>query len=218
MLDRADPLVDLQAEIQTQAQHLAAAGLDPAAERAVARVQAGFNRLCAHPLRPPRSLIAFDAHPGNFLIRAEGSAVLVDLEKARYSFAPLDLAHATLYTSTTWDVDAHAELSLAEVMATYEAWSDAFGHGNSSGSASLMQPWFAPLRAAMWLWSVTWCAKWRALSPREARQGGDGEDWSQRHSAQALVDHVRGRVDCYLSRPVIEAIADELDVLANAWR
>jgi hypothetical protein len=26
------------------------------------------------------------------------------------------------------------------------------------------RPWHGPLRRAMWLWSLTWCAKWRVLS------------------------------------------------------
>ena len=49
--------------------------------------------------------------------------MLVDIEKARYSHPPLDLAHATLYTSTTWDVDSRAELTLCtRSTGFYEAW------------------------------------------------------------------------------------------------
>ena len=131
----------------------------------------------------------------------------MDLEKARYSHPPLDLAHATLYTSTTWDVASRAELTPAQVAGAYAAWQRASDLGRSQ------RRWLVPLRAAMWLWSVTWCAKWRVLSPREAQAGVDGEDWSHQHTAQALVTHVRERVDCYLSTPVVERVVDELAVL-----
>jgi hypothetical protein len=137
--------------------------------------------------------------------------VLVDLEKARYSHPPLDLAHATLYTSTTWDLDSRAELNVAEVVAFYERWQRACDIGPA------LRPWFVPLRAAMWLWSVTWCAKWRVLSPRAAHAGADGEDWSAEHSSGALIAHVRERVDCYLARPAIERVVGELDALSSAF-
>jgi hypothetical protein len=102
------------------------------------------------------------------------------------------VAHATLYTSTTWDVDSRAELSVAEVVAFYESWQRACDIGPA------LRPWSVPLRAAMWRWSVTWCAKWRVLSPRAEHAGADGEDWSAEHSSDALMAHVRERVDCYL--------------------
>jgi hypothetical protein len=134
----------------------------------------------------------------------------VDIEKARWSHPPLDLAHTTLYTSTTWDVDSRAELTLADVTGFDAAWQARCDLG------AALQPWFVPLRAAMWLWSITWCAKWRVLSPREARGGADGEDWSRDHSSQALIAHVRGRVDDYLGRPSVERVVDELDDLRRA--
>ena len=75
-----------------------------------------LRTLCEQAPRPPRCLIAFDGHPGNFIVRPDGTAVLVDLEKCRYAYPGLDLAHATLYTSTTWDLDTHAVLSQNEVV------------------------------------------------------------------------------------------------------
>jgi rSAM/selenodomain-associated transferase 2 len=68
------------------------------------------------------TLVAFDAHPGNFIVREDGRAMLVDLEKCRYSHPGLDLAHATLYTSTTWDVDGRCALTPAQVAGCYRAW------------------------------------------------------------------------------------------------
>ncbi len=209
--DAADPLADLLAEVREQAQHLFAARLDPRANGVIEKELSLFAERVASPGRPPKALIAFDAHPGNFLITADGRAVLVDLEKARYAYPPLDLAHATLYTSTTWDVASSATLSIDEIFAAYGAWSQAFGP-----QAAAYAPWHLPLRRAMWLWAVTWCAKWRAVSSLEAKAGAEGEDWSAANSDAALVSHVRERVDHYLSPEIVMHIQAEfaqLDLL-----
>lgn len=154
-------------------------------------------------------LITFDAHPGNFLIAPTGKAVLVDLEKLRYSYPPLDLAHATLYTSTTWDVDASFSLSTAQVARAYEVWMSAAG--------TIAEPYLAalvPLRELMWLWSVTWCAKWltESMKPKHA-SGAGGEDWSQANSDASLIQHVRSRVDDYLSISTINQVLSEFKEL-----
>lgn len=154
-------------------------------------------------------LITFDAHPGNFLITPTGEAVLVDLEKLRYSYPPLDLAHATLYTSTTWDVDASFSLSTAQVARAYEVWMSAAG--------TIAEPYLAalvPLRELMWLWSVTWCAKWltESVKPKHS-SGAGGEDWSQANSDASLIRHVRSRVDDYLSISTINQVLAEFNEL-----
>jgi len=211
LADAPDPLAALAAEIEAQAMHIGPAQVDAASQRVIDAALADLRRLCAAPDRPARRLISFDAHPGNFLIRADGAAVLVDLEKARYSHPPLDLAHATLHTSTTWDVDTHAELTQAQVARFYACWEAAVADGRS------WRAWHVPLRAAMWLWAVTWCAKWRVLSGRHASGSGDGEDWSGENSEDQLVRHVRGRVDHYLSPAVVGRVHDELAELARLF-
>jgi hypothetical protein len=156
-------------------------------------------------------LIAFDGHPGNYVVQSAGSAVLVDLEKCRYSYPGLDLAHATLYTSTTWDADSSAVLALNEVQAAYAVWRRSVGEPAADAAA----PWHIPLRRAMWLWSITWCAKWRAVSSAAASTRADGEDWSAQHSDAALVAHVRERVDHYLDASTIDRVLAECDALAQ---
>jgi hypothetical protein len=212
LLDAGDPLAALRDEIEAQAAHLDAAALRPATRRAIDDARRHLAERCAQPARPERRLIAFDGHPGNFLVRADGEAVLVDLEKARYGYPPLDLAHATLYTSTTWDVQTRAVLAVADVRAAYETWQQACPGG------AAQRAWFVPLREAMWLWSMTWCAKWRVLSPRAARSADTGEDWSSEHSSGALVAHVRERVDHYLGGEAVDFVRDEFDVLERLLR
>ncbi|MFT3957151.1 MAG: phosphotransferase [Piscinibacter sp.] len=209
LLDAADPLAELSGQIDAQAVHLDAARLDPASRQAIEARRAALATHCARAGRSPKRLIAFDAHPGNFIVRGDGRAVLVDLEKARYGLPPLDLAHATLYTSTTWDAASSALLSVAEVRDFQSRWLA------RCDGASAWQDELLPLRSAMWLWSITWCAKWRVLSSHEARGGGDGEDWSDGNSEAALVAHVRGRVDHYLSPQGVARVMAELDALGG---
>ena len=213
LLDPVDPLRSLWDEINGQAQHLHSAGLAAPVQRVIQTGLAALGRLTAAADRPPRHLIAFDGHPGNFMLAAEDRAVLVDLEKCRYGYPGLDLAHATLYTSTTWDVDSCAVLSLAQVARFYVDWSEAAG----PAVAVPARAWHAPLRRAMWLWSLTWCAKWRSLAPRSPNAVAAGEDWSAAHSEPALVAHVRERVDHYLSQAAVDRVLAELDALQAAF-
>lgn len=203
LLNAADPLWALVQEIDTQAAHLVAAQLPAPVLTAIERERQRLQSHVNGADRPARCLVAFDAHPGNFIVQPDGRAVLVDLEKCRYAHPGLDLAHATLYTSTTWDVDTHAVLAVDDVLGFYAAWAHAVG-----SLAANALPWHGVLRRAMWLWSITWCAKWRALSSAAAREGADGEDWSGERSEAALVDHVRNRVDHYLSPAVVAEVLD----------
>lgn len=50
----------------------------------------------------PRALIVTDAHPRNFILRADGRAICVDLERAMYAEPGIDLAHATLPAAIAW--------------------------------------------------------------------------------------------------------------------
>jgi len=145
-------------------------------------------------------------------VRDDGRAVLVDLEKCRYSYCGLDLAHATLYTSTTWDVQVQAVLSGEALRQAYAHWADAAGQT----LAQAAQPWHGPLARAMWLWSLSWCAKWLALSRRAPRLDADGEDWSAAHSDAALVAHVRERVLHYLSAAGIACARRGIDEVQRA--
>jgi hypothetical protein len=209
--DPDDPLALILSEVQAQAAYLDAAAVAPATREGIAAEVARLEALAARPDRPAKRLISFDAHPGNFLIQADGTAVLVDLEKARYSAPALDLAHATLYTSTTWDIATSAVLSIDQVARTYRTWTEAFG---AAADLDGIAGWHVPLRRAMWLWSVTWCAKWRALADRPKDDAAAGEDWSGENSDDALIAHVRDRVDHYLDPAIVRHVIDECDALA----
>lgn len=207
-----DPLADTFSEVSVQSAFLADAGLPPDAESQIRAELRAAEETLARPDRPPVSLIAFDAHPGNYLIDATGRAILVDLEKARYGAAPFDLAHASLYTSTTWDVDSRTVLSRDEVEEFHDRWLGAVPDDLANGCRT----WLLPLRRVMWLWSVTWCAKWRVQSAPSALTGST-ENWSAELSEDALVAHVAGRVADYLDPETITRVrADWTDTVAVA--
>ena len=208
-----DPLRDLVDEIARQARHLLDARLPTIVTESIERELGVLQQPLRRIDRPPVHLISFDAHPGNFVVRPSGQAVLVDLEKCRYGPAGLDLAHATLYTSTTWDLASQATLDIDQVRSFYAAWSRAVG----PETATAARTWHVPLRHAMWLWSLTWCCKWRALSHLPPQQPEAGEDWSRGHSDAALVAHVRDRVDHFLSPPAIALVLHELRALQTVF-
>ena len=208
--DPVDPMADTFMEIMTQAAYIAAADLHPDAEAQIREELRAAGATLARKARPPRTLIAFDAHPGNYLMTHDeqggGRAILVDLEKARYGAAGFDLAHATLYTSTTWDVDSHAVLDRDQVNRFHQAWLDPV----PDDLAAATEPWLLPLRRMMWLWSVTWCAKWRVESRQAAATGaadnGSTENWSAELSTDTLVAHVADRVADYLDPETISRV------------
>ncbi|MDN6296599.1 MAG: aminoglycoside phosphotransferase family protein [Halomonas sp.] len=204
----ADPWRAMRLEIAEQACFVDMAQLPDAASR---RIHAALKTLPARLDDTRACLISFDAHPGNFLIDDRGRAVLVDLEKCRYGLAGFDLAHATLYTSTTWDIESSATLTPRDVAEFYRHWRRTLGADTADALADTET--LLACRRAMWLWSLTWCAKWRAQHLQARDASHQGEDWSAELSDPALIAHVRDRVEHYLSLPAIDFVEDELDYL-----
>jgi thiamine kinase-like enzyme len=210
LLSPGDPWRAMRDEVADQANFLDHAGLETKARHRIETELASLpSRLPAGAAGEPR-LISFDAHPGNFLVTESGRAVLVDLEKCRYGLPGFDLAHASLYTSTTWDLQSHAELTPEEVIGFYRCWTRRMGFDQEG-------PTLVACRRAMWLWSLTWCAKWRVSHRLERDALARGEDWSAELSDDALVAHVRDRVDHYLSPATIEHVQVEFRILERAF-
>ncbi|WP_017431085.1 aminoglycoside phosphotransferase family protein [Vreelandella jeotgali] len=208
LLAPEDPWHAMRREIAEQVDFVDTARLPDAVSR---RIYAALDTLPARLDDSVTSLISFDAHPGNFLIDERGRAVLVDLEKCRYGLAGFDLAHASLYTSTTWDVNSRAVLEPQQVADFYRHWQRAMGDTTDGDAATLLA-----CRRAMWLWSLTWCAKWRTQYLQESDANHGGEDWSAELSDPALIEHVRERVEHYLSLDAIEHVEAEFAYLEDA--
>ncbi|WP_192034914.1 phosphotransferase [Halomonas sp. YLGW01] len=211
LLAPIDPWAAMLAELHEQAAYLDQAKIAPEVRQALHDDLLALVQWASEAPPPRPTLISFDAHPGNFLVQDGGRAMLVDLEKCRYSLPGFDLAHATLYTSTTWDPRSHAALSLAEVRAFHRAWAASMAERDARFDADdLLQ-----CRRAMWLWSVTWCAKWQVERCRARDAAAAGADWSSELSDPALIRHVADRVHHYLSAPVIARVRDEWRALAD---
>ncbi|ASK19944.1 phosphotransferase family protein [Halomonas sp. N3-2A] len=200
LLAPADSWQAMCEEVSRQAEWLEKANLEP---DVIARVRDELEALPTTLPDAERCLISFDTHPGNFLITADGSAMLVDLEKCRYGLPGIDLAHTSLYTSTTWDINSQAVLTLEEVVAFYQRWQ---AHADKSPSTETL----VACRRATWLWSLTWCAKWRAQYLQRKDTEHRGQDWSAELTDADVIAHVRDRVEHYLSLPIIEHVHNEL--------
>jgi thiamine kinase-like enzyme len=153
-------------------------------------------------------LIASDTHPGNWLLRNK-DAILVDWEKGQYGSPAVDLAHASIYTSTTWDLVAAGAPTLDDVVRFYRDWLEKVTRDLARAS----RPWLLPMRRLVWLRAITWCIKWRVAS-RESLKKNKGtarsaEDWSAENSDPALIDHVRDRVDHYLAPETMARVRQE---------
>jgi len=206
LADHQDPVGGALREIEAQAEFLDAAELEPAARAEIEDELAwarGFGEESAGRAQPV-TLVLTDTHPGNFLIETAGAgagagrAVIVDLEKALYGSPGTDLAHATIYSSTTWDPDTWAELGLEEVAAFYRDYLELAG----GALAARLKPWLVPLRRITMLRAITWCVKWRVLHRRERldakHEAQSTEDWSAENTDPATIAHVADRVADYL--------------------
>ena len=75
----------------------------------------------------PLTVALADTHPGNFIVDRSGLAWFVDLEKVHVGSPAIDLAHATLATSTLWHPDVGKVLSRAEVQGFYALYLEKVG-------------------------------------------------------------------------------------------
>tara|TARA_R110000868_G_scaffold1844_18_gene14699 strand:+ start:15270 stop:16352 length:1083 start_codon:yes stop_codon:yes gene_type:complete len=197
-----DPVAATLDVIEAQARFLPDAGLAPAGRL---QIEQELDRARAFAASGgdadiPVTLVGTDTHPGNFMMRPDGVAVFVDLEKMVYGAPAIDLAHATVYTSTMWDADVATALTAAETGAFYRAYFDAL----PQDLADRIRPCCAPLRRFTWLRTTTWCAKWRV-------QSRDGAAWSAAQHDPAYIESVRARVADYFDPATIESIRAGFD-------
>ncbi|MGB0630379.1 MAG: aminoglycoside phosphotransferase family protein [Alphaproteobacteria bacterium] len=197
-----DPVAATLKVIEAQARFLDDAGLNPDARRQIDDELGRARRFAAESAGQamPVTLVGTDTHPGNFLMQRDGKAVFVDLEKMLYGAPAIDLAHATVYTSTMWDTDVAASLENDAVSSFYDAYFDAL----PAALGDRIRPWCGPLRRFTWLRTTTWCAKWRV----ESRNGAA---WSAAQHDPAYIAAVRRRVDDYFDPDTIARIRGDFD-------
>lgn len=210
--DHRDPVAGALREIETQARYLDGPEV-PGETRRQLRDELDWARAYGGNRDgsiQPRSLVLTDTHPGNFLIRAATragagpEAVLVDLEKALYGAPAIDLAHTTVYSSTTWDLATSATLTPEEVAGFYRHYLAATGPDR----AARVAPTLLPLRRLLLLRALTWCALWR-VEHRAEISAGDSAGWAAARSDPALIAHVEERTRHYLDPAVVRRLRGE---------
>jgi Ser/Thr protein kinase RdoA (MazF antagonist) len=197
---RFGPIAGTLAVIERQAPALEAADLPGATRGALLAELAWARQLAADSAATdqPICLVGTDTHPGNFVLRENGEAVLVDLEKALYGSPAIDLAHCTLPTSTTWDLDVQAVLSRDQIIGFYRHYLELVG----TRQAARLRPLLAPSRRLTWLRTMMWCARWRVAA-------ATSPDWSQARVDPVLLAHIRRRVAALFDPDFVAAMRAE---------
>jgi aminoglycoside phosphotransferase (APT) family kinase protein len=137
----------------------------------------------------PLTVALADTHPGNFIVDRAGIAWFVDLEKVHVGSPAIDLAHATLPTSTLWDPKVGVVLSRDDLERFHESYF------SRAGNAGALKPWLTPMRCLTWLRTTLFMARWR-VQTRAARDPSDPTQWSD-----AGLDHkMKGHIDAVIDR------------------
>lgn len=198
LIDHADPAQGTLDVIERNARSLDAAGAVGAALSAIDEELAWARRFVADSKDKdqPATLVVSDSHPGNFLIDAHGKAFFIDIEKTIYGSPAIDLAHAVLYTSATWDVDCGIVLEADAIAGFYRDYLARI----DSRLAQRLKPWLKPMRRLTWLRTTTWACRFKA---EVLDRGGAGDPSSD------YVRHVRARIADFLNPATIASIRRE---------
>lgn len=188
-----DPLAATRALVKAQAPWFRRARL---AESVLRILDTEQGRLDDCPASAPLTLIGTDTHPGNFLLDAAGKAWLVDLEKAQYAHPALDLAHAILYTSTTWDPECGRPIDRRDEVIFLRAWAAEVSPACRQ-AVRRVWPW---VRRLVWLRSLTWMARWRV----------EGETLGGQ-LPPSLIRHVAARIADFFDPDTLEQVRDSLE-------
>ncbi len=152
----------------------------------------------------PLAVALADTHPGNFIVDRAGIAWFVDLEKVHVGSPAIDLAHATLATSTLWHPDVGTVLTRDEVQSFYDSYLASIG----AEKAAALQPWLAPMRRLTWLRTTLFMARWR-VETRSPRDPANPAQWSDAGLDARMKAHIDARIDQCFGRDTIRAIRAE---------
>jgi hypothetical protein len=185
-LDKAVPDASARAEITDELR--AMRGLVPVLGRKV----------------PPITVALADTHPGNFIVDSAGIAWFVDLEKVHVGSPAIDLAHATLPTSTLWHPDIGKWLASEEVRGFHDSYLARIG----AEKAEALRPWLMPMRRLTWLRTTLFMARWR-VETRSLREPSNPSQWSDAGLDLQMKAHIDARIDQCFTRDVVRSIRRE---------
>ena len=121
-----------------------------------------------------------------------------------YGSPAIDLAHATLYTSTTWEPQVSAVLSVEQIARFYRAYLEHL----TPDAAAALRPWLLPMRRITWLRTLTWMIRWRAVSAARPDDPALGP-WSRARLPEDRVAHMLARIDDFTDPATIARVRAE---------
>jgi aminoglycoside phosphotransferase len=202
-----NPFLETLAAVEQNAARFLDTGVPDTDARLEIADELGLMREMAADIgtRPqPRTVALADTHPGNFLVDRTGIAWFVDLEKVHVGSPAIDLAHATLATSTLWHPDVGKVLSRDETTRFYTLYLAKVG----PTQAKTLEPWLQPMRRLTWLRTTLFMARWR-VQTRAPRDPSDPTQWSDAGLAPAMKAHIDARIDQCSRREMIQSIRSE---------
>jgi hypothetical protein len=202
-----NPFLETLAAIEQNATRFLDKAVPDARARADIADELGLMRAMAlavaHRAQPLTVALA-DTHPGNFIVDRDGIAWFVDLEKVHVGSPAIDLAHATLATSTLWHPDVGKVLSRDEVRPFYTRYLEKVG----ARQAADLEPWLLPMRRLTWLRTTLFMARWR-VQTRAPRDPSDPTQWSDAGLEPSMKAHIDARIDQCFRRDTIQSIRAE---------
>ena len=163
----------------------------------------GMSLALAHQMQPLAVALA-DTHPGNFIVDGAGIAWFVDLEKVHVGSPAIDLAHATLPTSTLWHPDVGVLLSRDDVRTFQESYLARL----TKQQVEALRPWIVPMRRLTWLRTTLFMARWR-VETRAPRDPANTTQWSDAGLDPNMKRHIDARIDQCFARETIRSIRSE---------
>jgi aminoglycoside phosphotransferase (APT) family kinase protein len=152
----------------------------------------------------PLTMALADTHPGNFIVDRAGIAWFVDLEKVHVGSPAIDLAHATLPTSTLW----HPDIDIALTAADVRAFNDDYLARIGTERAAALRPWLAPMRRLTWLRTTLFMARWR-VETQSPHNPFDPSQWSDSGLDHKMKRHIEACIDQCFSRDFIRNVRSE---------
>ena len=199
LASHGDPILGVMEFIEAQAPFIEISAHDPEVIRLLREELVWARGFAAEHAgsHPAPRLCLTDTHPGNFLAEPDGTVYFTDLEKALYGSPAVDLGHATVLTSTLWDIDVQAELNLREIKGFYARYLEFLPSRMADG----IRPWLLPMRRLAWLRSTTWSCKWYAERYR---------DQTEETGLRARIrDHVGKRLAAFVDLQTITRVRAE---------
>ena len=153
----------------------------------------------------PLTVALADTHPGNFIVDQDGIAWFVDLEKVHVGSPAIDLAHATLATSTLWHPDVGKVLSRDEVQRFYTLYLEKVGRRQAAKPRTVAAA-DAPADVAP---DHAFHGSMACADTRARAIPSDPTQWSDAGLEPAMKAHIDRRIDQCFRRDTIQSIRAE---------